>query len=151
MDTTNFLINIRRLMKLHEGIMKEICAEYQLSLIEANIISFLHNNPACDTACDIVELRMLSKGNVSKALESLICKGFVTRTPDCKDRRKMHLSLLPKTIPVTDSIDTAREQIQELLFSGFTEEECKLFDSLHRRMMENAEKADKRRKFHERK
>ena len=55
--------------------LKAICEEYRLTLIEATIISFLHNNPAKNTAADIVELRMLSKGNVSQAVESLIQKG----------------------------------------------------------------------------
>ena len=31
-------------------------------LVEAQVVSFLHNNPTKDTAGDIVELRMLSKG-----------------------------------------------------------------------------------------
>ena len=65
--TTEFLMNIRSIIKLHESMLREICGEYQLALIEATIISFLHNNPGKDTAADIVELRMLSKGNVSQA------------------------------------------------------------------------------------
>ena len=60
--TTEFLMNIRSIIKLHESMLREICGEYQLALIEATIISFLHNNPGKDTAADIVELRMLSKG-----------------------------------------------------------------------------------------
>lgn len=71
---SNFLVNIRRIIKLHETMLKQICQDYHLSLIEATIISFLYNNPGKDTAADIVELRMLSKGNVSQAVESLIQK-----------------------------------------------------------------------------
>ena len=41
--------------------LKEICGAYHLTMIEANIISFLYNNPGKDTAGDIVELRMLSR------------------------------------------------------------------------------------------
>ena len=65
---TGFLMNIRRIMKLHDGMLKEICAKYQLTPIEAKIIRFLYNNPEKDTATDIVELRMLQKGNVSAAV-----------------------------------------------------------------------------------
>lgn len=63
---TDFLTNIRRIIKLHESMLKGICETYRLSLIEATIISFLYNNPGKDTAADIVELRMLSKGNGGK-------------------------------------------------------------------------------------
>lgn len=66
-QTTDFLMYFRRIIKLHESMLKEICETYQLTMIEANIISFLYNNPGRDTARDIVELRMLSKGNVSQA------------------------------------------------------------------------------------
>ena len=31
-------MNIRRIMKLHDGMLKEICAKYQLTPIEAKII-----------------------------------------------------------------------------------------------------------------
>ena len=89
------LLNFRRIMKLHEGILKKVCEEYQLTLTEASIICFLKNNPTLDTAGDIVEIRMLSKGNVSQAVESLIRKSLLQRTQDTDDRRKIHLSLLP--------------------------------------------------------
>jgi len=49
---TGFLMNIRRIMKLHDGMLKEICAKYQLTPIEAKIIRFLYNNPEKDTATD---------------------------------------------------------------------------------------------------
>ena len=70
--------------------LKDICNNYQLTIIEATIISFLYNNPGKDTAADIVELRMLSKGNVSQAVESLIQKSLLKREQDKEDRRKIH-------------------------------------------------------------
>ena len=60
---------------------------------------FLYNNPGKDTAADITELRMLSKGNVSQAVESLIQKGSAKDGPLTRlDRRKIHLSLLPQRL-----------------------------------------------------
>lgn len=125
--------------------LKEICTQYELSLIEANIISFLHNNPGKDTAGDIVELRMLSKGNVSQAVELLIQKCLLARTPDSTDRRKIHLSLLPAAKPVTDAVDTIRENFYKEVFYGFSEEEYDYFQTLNQRLMENTRTAMKRR------
>lgn len=79
-------------------------------MMEATIITFLRNNPSVDTAADIAELRMLSKGQVSQAVESLVQKGLVTRQPDASDRRRIHLLLCEKSIPVTDSIDAIQRQ-----------------------------------------
>lgn len=68
---TTLLTNIRRIVKLYDGMLKTVCDHYHLIPIEASIISFLYNNPGKDTAADIVQLRMLSKSNVSQAVESL--------------------------------------------------------------------------------
>ncbi len=88
--TTEFLINMRKIIKLHEGMLKELGEACDISLLEATIISFLHNNPGKDTAGDIVELRMLQKSNVSQAVELLYKKGFLIRQQDSEDRRRIH-------------------------------------------------------------
>ena len=79
---TDFLAHIRLTMKLQEQMLKNICETWQLTITEGKVISFLYNNPGKDTAADITELRMLSKGNVSQAVESLIQKGLLKRTAE---------------------------------------------------------------------
>lgn len=145
MQTTTFLMNLRLIVKLHESALKEVCEQYHLTLIEANIISFLHNNPGKDTAGDIVELRSLSKGNVSQGVETLIQKNLIKRTPDRTDRRKIHLSLLPDAKPVTETIDLLQTQLGEELFHDFSSRDFEQFNELNQRLMENAKNARKRR------
>ena len=144
-ETTDFLVNIRAVFKLHENMLKRVCAQYGLSLIEANVISFLYNNPGKDTAADIVELRMLSKGNVSAAVEELIQKSLIIRKPDKVDRRKIHLELLPGSKPITDAIEESREQFSLEVYAGMSKEECELFEKLNSRVMKNAADAMQRR------
>ena len=43
--TTDFLMTVQGMTKLHDGMIKMVCGKYQLTLIEGKIISFLHNNP----------------------------------------------------------------------------------------------------------
>lgn len=128
----------------------KICVKYDLSLIEANIISFLYNNPGKDTAGDIVELRMLSKGNVSQGVELLAGKGFLLRSQDKEDRRKVHLRLSDAVQPVTEELKLEKQKFQEVLFDGFTEEDRKMLEELNRRVMENTKKALKRSETDER-
>ncbi len=144
-ETTDFLVNIRAVFKLHENMLKRVCAQYGLSLIEANVISFLYNNPGKDTAADIVELRMLSKGNVSAAVEELIQKSLIIRKPDKVDRRKIHLELLPGSKPITDAIEESREQFSLEVYAGMSKEECELFEKLNSRVMKNAADAMQKR------
>ena len=139
-QNTELLLGIRRMIRLYETMIRQVCAQYGLTQIETDIIASLHNNPGKDTARDIVELRMLQKGNVSQAVETLIQKGFLTRTPDTRDRRLIHLSLTPEAEPVTEAISGARGQFQERLFEGFSQEERLLYASLNHRLFENAEK-----------
>ncbi|HIX58274.1 MAG TPA: MarR family transcriptional regulator [Candidatus Blautia gallistercoris] len=145
MKPTDFLASIRQMIKYHESMLKDICEDYQLSLIEANIISFLYNNPGKDTAGDIVELRMLSKGNVSKAVEELIQKSLLSRTPDTADRRKIHLALRPEARPITDRIKKMKQEYDREIFQGLSEEEIRQFYALSQRIKENAQEAMKRR------
>ena len=143
MNSTHFLVQFRQLNKLYECMLKEICRRHKLTLIETTIISFLYNNPGRDTAADIVELRMLSKGNVSKPVELLIQKSLLKRIPDENDRRRIHLELLPDAIPITNEIDTIKETFRTELFHGFSKEEEEQLEFLNRKLMENAKNAFK--------
>ena len=92
---TDYLTGIRRISKLHASMLKTyVCQEYGLTLAEATVISFLYNNPGRDTAADIVELRMLQKGNVSQAVETLVqrvwCGGSRMRERQAKDSFVSH-------------------------------------------------------------
>ena len=142
---TDFLTNIRRIIKLHESMLKGICETYRLSLIEATIISFLYNNPGKDTAADIVELRMLSKGNVSQAVESLMQKSLLQRRQDTEDRRKIHLSLTQAAQPITASLKELFQQFHEELFFGLSKEELELFDLVNEQIIVNTQNAIARR------
>ena len=142
MHRTNILFaNIRRIVKLYDSMLKPVCERYALALIEATIISFLYNNPGRDTAADIVEYRMLSKGNVSQAVESLIQKGPLQRCQDTRDRRRIHLSLTGKARPITDEIERVRQIFQDQIFRDFSEEEERQFARYNERIAENIKKA----------
>ena len=112
---------------------------------EGKVISFLYNNPGKDTAADITELRMLSKGNVSQAVESLIQKGLLKRTADQTDRRKIHLSLLPQTADITAAICSMQANLYSQIFCGLSEEDLKFYEQINQQIMENTKKAIKER------
>ena len=105
--------------------------------LKVQLLFFLYNNPGKDTAGDIVELRMLSKGNVSQAVESLIQKSFLARKQDAEDRRKIHLSLLPAAEPIIQAVEKKQKEFGCEIFRGFTEEEVCLFHEMNSRIAEN--------------
>lgn len=143
--TTDFLVNIRRIMKMNENALKEVCREFDLTLTEAMIINFLHNNPGRDMAADIVELRMLQKGSVSQAVETLYQKSLLTREQDTEDRRKIHLSLTAAADPIVDLIEGFWRQFEAEIFAGISEEDLAAFVRVNEQIKTNFELAAKRR------
>ena len=103
------------MIKLYDRYMEKICALRRLSHLEITIISFLHNNPGCDTARDISEMRMLPKGNVSQGVESLIQKGLLGRETDGADRRRIHLTLTEAANPIVEEIEAAKALFLSLI------------------------------------
>lgn len=145
--STELFTGFRSLFRLYDKLLKKVCMEHDLTVIEADIISFLQNNPGKDTAADIVELRMLSKGAVSKGVDSLIRKSLLERIPDTEDRRKIHLKLMPQAGPVTATVDEVRNEFLETVLEGFTREELEMQDRFMRRLFDNTKKAMEGRKW----
>lgn len=139
--TTELFMGIRSLFRLYDRMLKQVCAEHNLTILEADVISFLQNNPQKDTAADIAELRLLSKGAVSKAVEALIQKDLLERIPDGEDRRKIHLRLRPGAGPVTESVDQVREKFLQAVLDGFSQEELEMHRQFLMRLFANTKKA----------
>ncbi len=142
--STEIWMGLRSLLRLYDRMLKRVCAEHNLTVIEADVISFLQNNPEKDTAVDIAELRMLSKGAVSKAVESLIQKSLLERIPDKQDRRRIHLKLKPEAEPVMEMVNDVREEFLGNVLEGFTREELESHVYFLRKIFDNTKLAMER-------
>ena len=138
LSAAELLVGIRRIIRLYEDTVRPVCDTYQITQIETDILAFLHNNPGKDTAKDIVELRMLQKGNVSQAVEDLLGRGYLEKSQDQKDRRKLHLHLAGKSEEVIQAITQVRAEYLRELFVDFSPEEVGQFNALFQRIFENA-------------
>ena len=134
---TGMLLLHRRIQKLYDRSMDDIRKNFSLSRIEIIIISFLHNNPGLDTAGDIVDYRMLSKGNVSQSVEALIQKGYLRRSADKEDRRRIHLSLTEQTSEIIRQIDDVKNLFYQNLTAGLTPEETQQYEMITEKLTQN--------------
>ena len=73
---------MNRFKRYYAACFQALAGEYGLNQLEIDILLFLHNNPDCNTASDIVELRGLAKSNVSTAIERLRREGYLRVMPD---------------------------------------------------------------------
>ena len=110
---------VRSMNKLYDQCMDGIRRKHGLSQIEIIIVSFLHNNPSRDTAGDIALFRMRPKGNVSQGVDSLIQKRLLARFPDEADRRKIHLKLTERALPIVEEIDRVQLDYRDMMLKGF--------------------------------
>ena len=140
LEATDMRLLMRGITKLYEQHLERIRGKYGLSQIEITIIGFLYNNPGKDTAAEIVELRMLPKGNVSQGVELLVKKGFLRRNTDRTDRRKVHLSLEETAIPLCNEIEKVNQSFKEQLLQGLTQQEKETYEKINRQLMKNIEK-----------
>ena len=144
-NCTEFWLGLRGMIKLYEKTMKTVCTAHALTMVETDIIAFLKNNPQKDTAADILELRMLSKGAVSKGVEALIQKELIRRYPDTEDRRRLHLQLTDRSELILTDIERAQTEFWNTVFEGFSEEELEIHERLKTHMFENVRNAEERR------
>lgn len=98
-----------------------VCAKYDLTRMELDILLFLANNPQFDTASDIVERRLLTKSHVSTSIKSLVERGYLARAYAPANRKTVHLSICPAAASIIADGRAAQEEFFSTLFLGFSE------------------------------
>jgi MarR family transcriptional regulator for hemolysin len=136
-DNMGLIIWAKSTKRLYEKLCEPICKKYNISQLELDVIAFLENNPKYDTASDIVEMRLLSKSNVSQAIEMLIKKNMLCRNTDKIDRRKIHLQLQTGVNDIINEICDMQCGFKQILFNGFNNIERKQFSDMLLRISEN--------------
>ncbi len=75
---------------------KPLCRELGLPQTAFDILMFLGNNPAYQTAGDIVEVRRIKPSLVSVNVDRLVRDGYLVRESVARDRRKTRLVCTPR-------------------------------------------------------
>lgn len=107
----------RKILAGYDQVCAEFCKEQELARTSFDILLFLANNPGCNTARDIVEVRHLKANLVSIHLERLEEEGYLTRDTVAGDRRKRTLHLTEKADPIV----TAGRELQQRFFARLEE------------------------------
>lgn len=144
MDITEFLIIGNKLQKRYKNKLSAAIKETNISLIEAEILLFLQNNPTLNTATDIVEYRGFLKSAVSKSVESLIQKGYLKRVPEQSDRRKIHLVITEQTEQIIIKLVKIQRESIALLLKGISKEELEIYMKVIKQFSNNLEEQFKK-------
>ena len=109
--------------KVYAKIFTQLFNSEDLSPNEIDILLFLSNNPSIDTSKQLVYFLDVSKGLICRSIDSLVKKGFVTSSPDEKDRRIQRLKLTKNADSVIRQLSQVSEYIDSVILEGISKEE----------------------------
>lgn len=115
--------------------------ELDLTHSQTNVIIFLHQESHRKVQQrDIERALNLTNPTVSVLLSRLEEKSFIRRIADRQDNRSRIIELTEKVEPIVQEIYEHVNSIEDMLFEGLEEEECKLLANTLRKIALNAEK-----------
>lgn len=110
-----------KLSAAYAAACKPLCRELRLPQTAFDILMFLANNPAYQTAGDIVEVRRIKASLVSMNVERLVRDGYLRREAVSGDRRKTRLVCTEAAQPVAARGRAMQEAFFARLFAGTDE------------------------------
>lgn len=132
-----------KLKKMYEKAFYLCEEELKLSQGEIDVLLFLHNNEPLDTAKDIVKYRYISKSMVSKSIDSLLKKGYLSCSTDSTDKRSIHLIIQPVAMPIVKKLLVVQERFLTILINDITENEYqvikRVFDKINNKISKELE------------
>lgn len=138
----HYFDNLQKLQKIYGNLLAPVCAQWNLTRNELDVLLFLYNNPHLDRATDIVSCRGIAKSHVSISVSSLEKRGYLRKWVDKADRRTIHLELTEASYPAAQAGKAAQTALGKLLIQGLTEEELTLWRQLGEKVRENIEKLE---------
>jgi len=121
---------------LYSKCVEKVCLMHQINRLELDILLFLANNPCFDTATDIVEIRYLSKSQVSTSIKLLEKRGYIRKEYVKGNRKTAHLKICDAASCVIEDGKAAQEKFISIMLQGLSQEEVegikKYFDHIFR-------------------
>lgn len=108
---------------LYSKCVGEICVKHNITRMELDILLFLSNNPYFDTATDIIEIRYLSKSQVSSSIKLLEQYGYLRKEYINCNRKTAHLKICEAAMDIIHDGKAAQEKFLAILLKGFSQEE----------------------------
>ena len=108
---------------LYSKCVEEVCEMHNITRMELDILLFLANNPCFDTATDIIEVRYLSKSQVSSSIKLLEQCGYLRKEYLECNRKTAHLRICEGAMDIIRDGQAAQEKFISIMLDGFSQEE----------------------------
>lgn len=130
-------LHAQNMIRSARQIINEDLRPLNLSSAEGNILLHLLVHDQVMTQEQLSGQMDISKPAVSRALDSLESKGYVTRQQDPQDRRLRRLQLTAKAREIAPAVEQTYNQLYARALQGITPQELDTFIQLFARMSEN--------------
>lgn len=132
-----FLVSFTKAKKTYNKFISPTLNDLGLTHNEFEILVFLQENLEYNTAKDIVEFSGLSKGLISRSIESLLKKDMITIKKDENDKRVFRLYISKSAEETISILNKISNEFCRLLLKGLQDEELIAFDSILNKMIKN--------------
>jgi MarR family transcriptional regulator for hemolysin len=130
-------LHAHNMLRTARQIINKNLQPLNLSSAEGNILLHLLTQGREMRQEQMVEQLDISKPAVSRTLNSLEKKGYVTRRPDPDDKRAQWVQLTDKALEVGPAIEQIYNHIYAMAMQGISQEEFDYFVKLFGRISEN--------------
>lgn len=117
----------------------------KLSRMDSWIIHYMLDHQQEDVfQKDVEKALAMTRSNVSKAVDQMVSKGLIMRSPVDYDARLKKLTLTPKVLEIHRQIEGEIAEFEKLLVEGFTTRELEQFKDYLQRIAHNINDNTKR-------
>ncbi len=140
-DIRDIWLHAHNMIRSARQIINENLRPLNLSSAEGNILLHLLTQGQEMGQEQLVEQLDISKPAVSRALDSLETKGYVTWQQDPDDKRAHRVRLTDQAREIGPAIEQTYNQLYAIAMQGISQEELDYFIQLFGRMSENFTRA----------
>ena len=135
--TEPFLEHVLLLKEAYDRTLDPVAQRWRLTRMELDLLLFLANNPAHNTAAEAVRLRRWTKSHVSAAVQSLKARGLLSAAHPEGNRKTLLLTPLPAAGEPIRHGQAAQRTFFQAMRRGFTPEEEQVLEAISEKIARN--------------
>ena len=135
-NVENLLSSFAKIRRFYANELQNKLEKENLTPNEISILILLSNNPSVTTSSQLVYFLQVSKGLVSRSIDSLVKKGLIQCVQDDKDRRVQRIVLTPASKTITIKITNEVRKINDRILKDISEEEIIQMESTISKIIE---------------
>ena len=119
----NLISEFSKIRRFYAVELQKTLIEENLSPNEISILTFLSNNPSINTSSELVYFLEVSKGLISRSIDSLEKKGLVNCVSDVNDKRILRIRLSDQSKKLVKKLQTETANINQRIFQDISPED----------------------------